>query len=480
MIVGKPLKNGRAGTIVGECDGAGGSARGCRERSEEQDVDDHGVSVRGVRWDMNKQERRVGGKDGSDRGGGVRAAKSPDEAVELLCSRVRRVGTEDVPLSEARGRVLGEYIRADRPSPAVDVSAMDGFAVRAAEVGESAMAIVGEVRIGRDPGELPGGAGGVGGAVRIVTGGALPRGADAVVKVEDVGVCDGGKGVVVSAKGRAELRPGLNVRRCGENAEAGAVVLKPGCAVTPARLTAMASFGVAKPAVFQLVRVAVISTGDEVVSVEKEPTAWQLRDGNGPAIVGMLGSSAWVEVVGSERVKDDAEEMRRAIQRALKLSDAVVLSGGVSMGHRDFVPTCVRECGGEALFHKIPQRPGRPMLGAVGPDGHAIMALPGNPVSVLVTARRVVLPVLAWMGGLRQGFATPRVRLASSSVQTGPPDLYWQRLVRLNAAGEAEALDGRGSGDVAWAAQSDGFVEVSPGSGDAEGPWPYYPWVWCG
>jgi molybdopterin molybdotransferase len=397
---------------------------------------------------------------------------SPAEAVELLAARAAPVGVEQAPLSACVGRVLAAPVVADRPSPAVDVSAMDGFAVRAADVSASPLPVRGEARIGVEPGALAAGT-----AMRIVTGGPIPPGADAVVKVEDVEQRAGGEAMVVSERARLSLKPGTQVRRRGENIGEKQTVCEAGAIITPALVTTLAAFGIEKPVVFRRVRVAVISTGDELVGAGERPTPWQIRDGNGPALAAMIGARAWLSAASHMRVNDDPERLRSAIRGALESCDAVLLSGGVSMGHRDFVPTCLRECGAEILFHKLPQRPGRPMLGAMSKSGQPIMALPGNPVSVLVTARRIAMPVLARMAGFAEGERVQWIPLVP--VDTEPIGLWWHRLVRVitdsSSAVAAEALDSRGSGDIVSAARSDGFVEVPPRA-SGQGPWPFYSW----
>jgi len=413
-------------------------------------------------------------------------AASPADAVARLIKRVRRVDSERVQLGAAVGRVLAVPIVADRPSPAADVSAMDGFAFSVADLVKNrrALPVRGEIRIGVEPPALT-----MGTAVRTVTGAPMPDGADAVVKVEDV-VEHVGQ-ISVSEQTYSSLKAGLHIRKRAENIAAGEVVAAAGRLVGPALVTAMASFGTVTPFVMRKVRVAIISTGDEVVDPSLVPTDWQLRDGNGPSLRALLTSRPWVEVTSCERVRDDVDAMREAINRAIGLTpcgasndisgacDALLLSGGVSMGHRDFVPRCLVDCGADVLFHKVPQRPGRPLLGAVSAQGQAVLALPGNPLSALVTARRIGIPVLASMAGMTEPNVA-RVRLSGNDSDVIP--LWWFRLVGINDAGDAELVDGKGSGDVAAAARSEGFVEIPPNGHELDarhtGAWPYYPWNW--
>jgi len=152
----------------------------------------------------------------------------------------------------------------------------------------------------------------------------------------------------------------------------------------------------------------------------------------------------------------------------------VLLTGGVSAGQYDFVPGVVAALGAKTVFHRLPLRPGGPILGAVGPDGQAILGLPGNPVSVLVTARRLARTVLRHLAGFAcASCPVPVVRVTNDDGRT--LNLWWYRLVRLTGPGVAELVPAQGSGDVVALARSDGFVEIPPNASGA-GPWPYYGW----
>lgn len=392
------------------------------------------------------------------------AFHSPQAALEALLDGVGPVGTERVGLGEATGRVLGEAVVADRPSPPVSVSAMDGFAVRAAEARGGELPIAGEIRIGRPPPVLPERS-----ALRIVTGGALPEGADAVVRHEDTRVA----GARVVFTDPASIRPGMAVRQRGENIAPGDPVVDPGTPVTPPVVGALAAFGVTRPLVRRRVRIGVLTTGDELVAPEASPTPHQLRDSNGPGLTAMLSARSFVSLLPPARAADEPGALRAAASVLLRDADMLLLTGGVSMGERDFVPGVLAELGARVLFHKVPQRPGKPLLAARLADGRTILALPGNPVSVLVTARRFAVPVLDRLAG-RPGDQPPRATVETPDAAR--LDLWWHRLVRMRSPGRADLMAGRGSGDIVAAARSDGFVEVPPGQG-GPGPWPFFGWA---
>lgn len=388
---------------------------------------------------------------------------SPSAAVAAMLARIQPVDTETVLLEDALGRILAQDVLADRESPSVDMSSMDGFAVRIADIAAGTLPIAAEVRIGQEPPPLPAAT-----CVRIVTGGAIPPGAEAVVKREDITERDGR----ISLVSGFQVRPGDNIRRAGENLKAGARIMAKCTRITPAVAGALATFGIRRPAVFRMLTVGVITTGDEVVDVSETPTQWQLRDSNAASLHAMLESLRVVEVRHT-RVPDDPTRLKDAVATHLKTCDALLMTGGVSMGHRDFVGDALSAAGVQTVFHGLPQRPGKPTLGGVTNDGRPVFGLPGNPVSVMVTTRRIAVAALMARAGMAMSGRTMTVRLATPSDRA--IDLWWHRPVRLNTNGEAELADTKSSGDVAGTAGSDGFVEI-PARMTGPGPWPFYPW----
>lgn len=392
-------------------------------------------------------------------------AIEPAAAIELLASRLTPIGTEELATPDATGRVLADVVRLDRDSPACDVSAMDGFAVRAKELKAGALAIAGECRIGEPPEVLPSGK-----TLRIYTGSPVPEGADAVIRLEHVVEADGsikvleGKSVCV----------GEDIRRRGENASAGSVVLSPGIELTAAAIGAIATVGLTVIPVHRCLCITVITTGNELAqSDEGELKPWRLRDSNGPVLAAMLGAAPWVESVKRIHATDSLNSLKKALANALGGSDAVVLTGGVSKGAYDFVPDAVRAAGGEVVFHRIRARPGQPSLGAIV-EGKPIVGLPGNPLAVLTAGRWLLTPILKRLAGFEKyNPATPQVTLEA---WTGKPQpLTWWRPVTLTAPGVAKLTTLQGSGDVCGPAMSDGFIEVTADRNDA-GPYSYYPW----
>lgn len=392
---------------------------------------------------------------------------SPAEAQALMMARLEHVGQERVALAMATGRVLAQPVLADRPSPAMDVSAMDGFAMRLADVSDQAIRIAGAIAAGDGPIDLP-----LHECVRIATGAPIPLDADVVIPIEHVR--EHGERITINPERAAGVKFGMHIRRKGENADEGACVLFPGAAIHAPAAAALASFGVTAPSVFRRVRVSVIITGDEVRSRATMPLRdWIVRDNNGPALTAMFSAYSWVELPEQLHVGDSPDALREPLERASRTADLVLVTGGVAVGHRDFVTQTLEAIGANTLFHGVAQRPGRPLLGAIR-GACPILCLPGNPVSVLVTARRYALPVARALAGFSQAeLPCELVRLFEPPMTAAPVARFLP--VRRIAPGFVRALAMRGSGDAAGAAASNGFVEIPAGL-SGEGPWNYFDW----
>lgn len=394
--------------------------------------------------------------------------ENPDEAIRTLAERLAVVPA-DSQRSDGTGRILARPVTADRDSPAADVSAMDGYAIRLADLTrDQAIPISGESAPGGPPPTMTAGA-----VVRIFTGAIVPADAEAVVKREDTEELEGAIRFRASA---AETGVGEHIRRAGENAPAGSTVLSPGTQITAAQRATMANFGCLEVEVYQRVKVSVITTGDEVgLFADERPEPWQLRNSNRTSLTSLLQSVPWISVDYVDHCKDDRQSLLDLISQRVGQADAVLLTGGVSMGNYDYVPDVVREVGGEVVFHGLPIRPGKPILGAATGEGKLLLGLPGNPVSATIGCRRMAMPLLAKKSGQTNWSPPcPVVRLVGAGSKTIP--LHWMRLVRLTEHGTAEAVISQGSGDLVSLGQSDGFIETPPGTAD-EGPWPYYAWA---
>lgn len=391
---------------------------------------------------------------------------SPADALALFLDRIHPVEREPLPLPGAIGRVMGEPLTTDRPSPPYDVAAMDGFAARLTDLRRTPLPIVDEALAGQPAKVLPSSA-----VIRINTGAVVPTGTDAVIKRENAVADETGFRLCVPV---ATIRPGDHIRRQGENAAAGVVVSSGGVVITPPMMAALASFGTNQITVHRRVRVGLLTTGDEISPHDEQPEPWRIRDSNGPSLGAMLESFAYLSVGECLAVPDEPTRIQSVFAELIRSCDAVFITGGVSMGTCDHVPNVLKELDAEVVFHRLPIRPGRPILAAVSAGGKPILALPGNPVSVMVTARRLGLAVLAKKAGIMKPIrSVPFVMLTSGSAQSS--DLWCYRLVQFCEDGVAKLIPNRGSGDIVAAARSDGFIEIPPGK-TGNGPWPFYSW----
>ncbi|NND98391.1 MAG: molybdopterin molybdotransferase MoeA [Pirellulaceae bacterium] len=393
--------------------------------------------------------------------------KNPTDALRDLANRLSVVDVESM-VDDCTDRVLASDIVADRDSPAADVSAMDGYAIRLADLSRTEqIAVSGESAPGAPPPEIH-----VDSVVRIFTGAIVPTDCDAVVKREETEELDEAIRFLDVAR---KVQNGENIRRAGENAAAGSTVLKAGVRLTAAHRATMANFGAFAADVYAPVRITLITTGDEVGQFDREsPQPWELRNSNQSSIKALLSRSRWIQSVDTLHARDNRDDLQSTVASALEKSDAVLLTGGVSMGDYDYVPDVVRSVGGEIVFHGLPVRPGKPILGGATADGKLILGLPGNPVSATIGCHRFGLPLLAKKSGQTDWLLPcPTVRLDNPGDKTIP--LHWMRLVRLIRQGVAQPVLSQGSGDLVSLGQSTGYVELPPGQ-SGEGPWPYYIW----
>ena len=397
----------------------------------------------------------------------------------LLESRLRVVEHERIEVSQATGRILARPILNFRDSPALDISAMDGYAFRYSEL-ENRLPRTNsdQAQAGGDCFEVTGVAAagarrlvlGPDTAIRIFTGGVVPQGADVVIPRERCREESDRVWVTISLD---QIPLGWNIRRQGENAKQDEVGLQAGCCIDGPRMSSIVSMNrEAQIEVSRKVRVTIINTGDELMGMDSPIEPWQIRDSNGPLLESMLRACPWIEW-NRVSARDDLSQIQMRLKEALDVSDAVLLTGGVSMGDTDHVPAAVRHCGAEVIFHRLAIRPGAPVLGAVGSEGQLIMGLPGNPVSVAVTFRRLGLELLDRMARRVSGRRKWKIQVVGSDSKT--LGLVWYRLVQIQADGTALLLANQGSGDIRSLGLSDGFIEVPPGS-LSQGMLAFYDW----
>jgi len=379
---------------------------------------------------------------------------TPKKALEIVLGNVRPLEATRRPLDEAVGWCLAEEVRADRDSPPTDRSAMDGYAVRCADIagGGGKLRLVGEVAAGSA--KRPKVSAGT--CVSILTGARVPAGADAVVKVEETRQ-EGGEVVFLTS-----AKSGANIRKRGEEVRKGQVVLSKGTVLDAVQIGLCASVGKAFVRVHRRPRCAILSTGEELCEPEESVRAHQLRDANGPALCAALRARGYLDV--SRRIVPDAPDvLASALKAASEECDAVILSGGVSVGKYDFVPEALRRLGAIVQFHGVAMKPGKPQLYATLGDACHVFGLPGNPLSVLTGLHEIVLPALRRMSGVPVESSLPslRVPLAKNlSVKGSRANFVLARLERTRNGSQVKAVKSRGSADLASGAKADGMIVV--------------------
>jgi len=378
---------------------------------------------------------------------------SADQALQIVLENVTPLGVERIPILEALGRVLAENINSSRDIPGFDNSAMDGYAVRAADVAKASeaspvkLAVVETVGAGQMPTRLVG----AGQTVRTMTGAPIAEGADAIIPVERT------RGSGDQVEFLTAVEKGAFIRLHDEDLRVGQLVMPAGKLLTPADLGMLASVNRAMVEVIRRPRVAIVATGDELVDVDQPPTGAQVVNSSAYALASAV-REATAEPTILKVARDDAREIRERLAEAMTF-DAVLSTGGVSVGQFDHVKGALDELGMRQLFHGVAQKPGRPLkFGTVG--YRPIFGLPGNPVSTLVCFYLYARPALLRMAGRRR-VGLPRVNARCGVDIKISKDLTEFVRVKLerNADGYVATPTGsQGSGILSSLSRADGLL----------------------
>ncbi len=383
-----------------------------------------------------------------------------ENALRLVLDHAGEKPARSVPLADALGLILAEDVASDIDSPPHDKAMMDGYAIVAADLvdGSAELTIIEEVVAGETPKRRiePGQ------ATRIMTGAPAPEGADAVVMVEQTEVLEGGESLGRVCIRDAKLKAGANILPQGVAMRRGELVLSPGAEIRPCDVGLLAEVGRDHVHAIPRPRVAVLSTGNELVPPSQTPTAGQIRNSNGPMLAAMAthaGGKPCELGIG----RDDRESLRRLIARGLE-ADILVLSGGVSAGVLDLVPSVLSEMGVVEVFHKVHLKPGKPIwFGVTSGEGQEtggqetggqetlVFGLPGNPVSSFVCFALFVAPALRAIAGLADvRNETTTGRLPKKYAHKGNRPTFHPAVFHSDAEGEGvvEPVQWRGSADL--------------------------------
>jgi molybdopterin molybdotransferase len=382
---------------------------------------------------------------------------SPVEAEAAIRTQATLLPTEIAPLHALPNAILREPVVATRDQPPFDRVTMDGIAIASGEfaTGRRQFRIAGTQAAGSQRMVLAS----PDACFEVMTGAVVPQGCDCVIPVERISVEDN----VATVPDDFPIAPGLNIHAQGVDCRAGEILLGAGTRIGAPELAVIASNGLTKATISRRPRIMVISTGNELVEPGAPVSDWQIYRSNVYGVLTALQRRGYTELA-HDHMPDDLDTMRTRLRSHLSTHDVLIMSGGVSMGRFDYVPRALGELGVNVGFHKIEQRPGRPMWFGTGANGRTVFALPGNPVSTLICLARYVFDGLdAAMGATTR--EVERVPLASQ-VEVKPA-LTLFLPVRLNqdaiAGTKAEPRPTKGSGDFTSLIGTDGFVELPAG-----------------
>jgi len=376
------------------------------------------------------------------------------EASRLILETASPAPVESIPLEQAAGRILREDVNADRDLPPFDRVTMDGVAIRfrAWQQGQRAFGIAFTQAAGAPPRSLDDPSA----CARVMTGAVLPVGADCVIPKEEIAV----SGDTVRIGDSTTLVHRQFVHARGSDARGGDVVLRAGTRLKSSDVLIAAAVGGCELRVSRRPRVGIVSTGDELVSVDRRPAPHQIRNANAHALAAaaMAAGAASCRAV---HLHDDPRELLRELAALLDEADLLLLSGGISAGEFDYLPGVLGDLGVKKLFQGIRQRPGKPLWFGLAPDARPVFALPGNPVSTLVCFHRYVRP---WM--LARLAAEPEAPVHAAlaePVDFAPPLTCFLQVGTTGCERGVRHVrphPHHGSGDYASLAGTDGFVEL--------------------
>lgn len=374
---------------------------------------------------------------------------SPLEAIELLKNITIPFRTEKLPLAKTLGMNIAEKIVADRDFPPFDRAMMDGIAVK--DISAPTWKIEGMLFAGEPVKAIKK----MDGSLEIMTGATAPRGTEAIIKIEDLKI----EKKIATYIGKTPLEKGQFIHLQGADAPAGSVLVKKRTKIGPVEIAIAATVGKAHIEVESKPHVHIFSTGDEIVGLHETPKDHQIRSSNVMMLKSVLLSKGFK--ANSSHLPDSAEKIKASIDKVLESNDIILLSGGVSAGKKDLIPGVLAEAGFETVFHKISQKPGKPMLVATRSDGKVVFAFPGNPISTLTCFWVYFLP---WVSGDWAEYNVKEIKFLPK------PSAELDQWIPVE---NGEVLAHNGSGDLISWSRADGLVWQK--AGDKAKKLPYIP-----
>lgn len=369
-------------------------------------------------------------------------------ALEVVLSHRLPKRIKTIPLEDSLGLKLAEDIFADMDQPPFHRVSMDGIALRRSELAFSKrFTVVGMISAGQETKQLPSGPI----CFEVMTGAVLPPGADLVVRYEDLKIEEGVAEIIIDPSHLPD-----NFHPQGSDYKKGQMVIPTGTVIKATTTAILASVGKHLVNVYELPRIAIISTGDELVDIYETPKSHEIRWSNGISLKQELRAFGFHDVT-LHRVRDDESLIKKTMQELLESKDVLLLTGGVSAGKFDFVPKLLKECQVKEIFHKVAQRPGMPLWFGKTPSNCFVFGLPGNPVSCLVNLRKFVVSFLREGATSKQAILTEEVNFSKKLTYYCQVKVHCQEGLLM-----ATPISGNGSGDFFQLRDSDGFIELRP------------------
>ncbi|MDT3403127.1 molybdopterin molybdotransferase MoeA [Mucilaginibacter terrae] len=375
---------------------------------------------------------------------------SVTQALQIISAQATRFAIEEIDLLQSTGRILAQIVVADRDFPPFNRATMDGVAISSQSFEEGARCFnIEDIQpAGHPQKELKDD----NNCIEIMTGAMLPIGTDAVVRYEDLDIANG-----VATVNLNSVSPYQNVHLKGTDEKKGEILANAGVKITPAIIAAMATVGLSTVKVYCLPRVAVCSTGDELVPVTQQPESHQIRQSNSYMLLSALQQEGITAT--NYHLPDEPEAMTSQMKTMLQQYDVLLFSGAVSKGKFDFLPQVLQQLGMQTLFHSIAQKPGKPLLLGQFNNGPIVFGFPGNPVSTWVCYQ---LYFKAWLYQ-SLGIAIPSVSAELGKTVVFKPALTHHLLVKLNYKNGriiAQPIDTSTSGDMVNLMKADGFLSL--------------------